>query len=155
MCTLLWSTLKQGVYTRVVFDRGHHQRLCVGIARSLLSICSLHLTVLSQAAWRVWTLTCSLAQTNYALLSGLLAGYADSTVDLIDALGLEQPDILGWSLGGDICLYIAEFYADMINRVVLADTTSGGLLGKNFVLTESCLSHRLLSINTLAVNTFI
>lgn len=124
-------------------------------ADCLASVCSLHPTVLSQAAWWVWTVTCSHAQTNHALLSGLLTGYADSTVDLIDALGLEQPDILGWSLGGDICLYIAEFYADMINRVVLADTTSGGLLGKNFVLTASCLSNRLLSISTLAVNTFI
>ncbi len=62
------------------------------------------------------------------------AGYADSTVDLIEALELEQPDLLGWSLGGDISLYIAEFYPDMVNRVVVADTTSGGLLGKPLVI---------------------
>ena len=62
------------------------------------------------------------------------AGYADSTVDLIEALELEQPDLLGWSLGGDISLYIAEFYPDMVNRVVVADTTSGGLLGKPVVI---------------------
>ncbi len=60
----------------------------------------------------------------------LVAGYADSTVDLIDALGLEQPDVLGWSLGGDIALSIAVNYADMVNRVVVADTTSGGVLGR-------------------------
>lgn len=61
--------------------------------------------------------------------SSSVSGYADSTVDLIEALELEQPDLLGWSLGGDIALYIAEFYPDMVNRVVVADTTSGGLLG--------------------------
>ncbi len=43
------------------------------------------------------------------------AGYAASTVDLTEALELEQPDLLGWSLGGDISLYIAEFYPDMVN----------------------------------------
>ncbi len=62
------------------------------------------------------------------------AGYADSTVDLIEALELEQPDLFGWSLGGDISLYIAEFYPDMVNRVVVADTTSGGLLGNPVVI---------------------
>jgi len=62
------------------------------------------------------------------------AGYADSTVDLIEVLELEQPDLLGWSLGGDISLYIAEFYPDMVNRVVVADTTSGGLLGQPLVI---------------------
>ncbi|KAL0036983.1 hypothetical protein WJX77_007858 [Trebouxia sp. C0004] len=56
-----------------------------------------------------------------------VSGYADSTVDLIEEL--EQPGLLGWSLGGDIFLYIAEFYPYMVNRVVVADTTSGGLLG--------------------------
>ena len=62
------------------------------------------------------------------------AGYADSTVDLVEALNLERADLLGWSLGGDISLYIAEFYLDMVNRVVVADTTSGGLLGKYLVI---------------------
>ena len=62
------------------------------------------------------------------------AGYAASTVDLTEALELEQPDLLGWSLGGDISLYIAEFYPDMVTRVVVADTTSGGLLGKPLVI---------------------
>lgn len=53
-------------------------------------------------------------------------GYADSTVDLIDALGLEQPDILGWSLGGFITLTLVTSFPDAVNRVVLADTSAGG-----------------------------
>ena len=53
-------------------------------------------------------------------------GYADSTVDLIDALGLEQPDILGWSLGGFITLTLVTNFPEAVNRVVLADTSAGG-----------------------------
>ena len=60
----------------------------------------------------------------------VFVGYAESTVDLIEALQLDQPDILGWSLGGFIALTIAVEYPDMVNRVVLADTTSGGKLGE-------------------------
>lgn len=55
--------------------------------------------------------------------------YAESTVGLINALGLDQPDILGWSMGGFITLTIAVKYANMIHNVVLASTSSGGLLG--------------------------
>jgi len=45
---------------------------------------------------------------------------------------LEQPDILGWSFGGFIVLTVVVNYGDLVNRVVLADTTSGGVLGKRF-----------------------
>ena len=69
------------------------------------------------------------------------ADYAESTVDLIDALKLEQPDILGWSLGGYITLSLVETYPDMINRVVLADTSAGGLRGN--------LWHMLMHENSL------
>ena len=58
------------------------------------------------------------------------ADYAESTVDLIDALGLDQPDILGWSLGGFIALTTLVDYPDVVNRVVVADTTSGGQAGE-------------------------
>ena len=47
-------------------------------------------------------------------------------MDLIDALRLDQPDILGWSLGGFIALTVVINYPDMLNRVVVADTSSGG-----------------------------
>ncbi len=54
-------------------------------------------------------------------------GYAQSTVDLIEALDLDQPDILGISLGGFITLTTVVDFGDMVNRVILSDTTSGGL----------------------------
>lgn len=59
-------------------------------------------------------------------------GFALSTVQLIRALELDhdQPDILGTSFGGYVALTIAVDYGDMVNHVVLADTSSGGLLGK-------------------------
>ena len=55
-----------------------------------------------------------------------IEGYADSTVDLIESLGLDQPDILGWSLGGFITLALVANQPDVVNHVVLADTSSGG-----------------------------
>lgn len=55
--------------------------------------------------------------------------YAESTMNLIDALGLTQPDVLGWSMGGFITLAIAVKYADRVHTLVLASTSSGGLLG--------------------------
>ena len=54
------------------------------------------------------------------------ADYASSTVDLIDALQLDQPDILGWSLGGIIALTVAMDFPDAVSHVVVTDTTSGG-----------------------------
>ncbi len=65
-------------------------------------------------------------------------GFADSTVDLMDALGLEQPDILGWSLGGIITLTLVANYPDMVNRVVLADTSSGGQGELNINCNSAC-----------------
>lgn len=53
-------------------------------------------------------------------------GYAESTVELIGALDLDQPDILGWSLGGFITLTLATSFPEAVNRVVLADTSTGG-----------------------------
>ena len=64
--------------------------------------------------------------------------YADSTVDLIDALGLDQPDILGWSLGGFIALTIAVNYGKNVHNVVVADTASGGVLGTLLLNLHVC-----------------
>lgn len=58
---------------------------------------------------------------NYTIRS-----YAQSTVSLFDALELEQPDVLGWALGGFIAMALAVEYPDAINRVVVADATLGG-----------------------------
>ena len=62
----------------------------------------------------------------------LFADYADSTADLIEALELQQPDVLGWSLGGFITLTLVETYPELVNKMVVADTSSGGVLGDFF-----------------------
>ena len=48
-------------------------------------------------------------------------------MDLIEVLNLQQPDVLGWSLGGFITLTLAVNYPELINKIVLVDTSSGGL----------------------------
>ena len=43
---------------------------------------------------------------------------ADSTIELIDALGIVKPDVLGWSLGAETCFTMAVRHPDKINRVI-------------------------------------
>lgn len=50
---------------------------------------------------------------------------ADSTVELIDALGLSRPDILGWSMGGEIALTIAVKHGDKVGKVVAVSADAG------------------------------
>ena len=40
-------------------------------------------------------------------------------VDLMDALQLDQPDMMGWSMGGIITLTVAANYPDAVNPVVV------------------------------------
>ena len=47
-----------------------------------------------------------------------LSGYVDSTVALIEALGLVKPTVIGWSMGGNIALGLAEQYTDLFTSVV-------------------------------------
>lgn len=44
--------------------------------------------------------------------------FAESTLDLVEALGLEKPDVLGWSLGGSIAMTYAGLYPSSIRRLV-------------------------------------
>ena len=41
-------------------------------------------------------------------------------------LGLKQPDVLGWSMGGMIMLELATSFPSAVGNLVLADTTLGG-----------------------------
>lgn len=53
-------------------------------------------------------------------------GLADVTAGLVDALGLDQPTVLGWGLGGEIALSLAERHPGLVGRLVLAEATAGG-----------------------------
>ena len=61
---------------------------------------------------------------------------ADWTAELIDALGLDRPDVLGWSMGGFIAQQLAIRHPDAVRRLVLAGTNPGGrhaVLGPDWV----------------------
>jgi pimeloyl-ACP methyl ester carboxylesterase len=45
---------------------------------------------------------------------------ADDVAALIDHLGLDQPDIVGYSLGGGVALHTAAKYPDKVRRAVVA-----------------------------------
>jgi len=51
---------------------------------------------------------------------------ADETAGLIQALGLAQPTVLGWGLGGEIALALAERHPLSERSLVLVDTSAGG-----------------------------
>ena len=51
---------------------------------------------------------------------------ADATLGLIEAIGLDRPDILGYSMGGDVALNIAVNHGDQIGGVVAVAASFGG-----------------------------
>jgi len=55
-----------------------------------------------------------------------IAAMAEDAVAFITALGLEQVDLIGFSMGGFISQVIAERHPDLVRRVVLAGTGPAG-----------------------------
>ena len=51
---------------------------------------------------------------------------ASSLVDFFDALGLESPDVFGWSWGGFVTLWLGAFYGDSVGNLIVFSTTSAG-----------------------------
>lgn len=51
---------------------------------------------------------------------------ADDTVALADALGLEHPTVVGWSMGGEIALTAAVRHPDRFGAVVTSGSDAGG-----------------------------
>lgn len=50
---------------------------------------------------------------------------ADSTVELIAALGLKKPDVVGWSMGGEIALAMAVRNGDKLGKVIAVSADAG------------------------------
>jgi pimeloyl-ACP methyl ester carboxylesterase len=48
------------------------------------------------------------------------------TYDFLQAIGLYQTDLLGWGLGGQVALYIAENYPKEVTKLILLGTSAGG-----------------------------
>jgi pimeloyl-ACP methyl ester carboxylesterase len=55
-----------------------------------------------------------------------LSWLADETAGLIQALTLVHPIVLGWGLGGDVALALAERHPASVGGLVLVDTSAGG-----------------------------
>ena len=52
---------------------------------------------------------------------------ARGTIDLLDALGVEQADVLGWSMGGAVAQVLALDFSQRVRRVVIAGSGPGGV----------------------------
>ncbi|GAQ51364.1 alpha/beta fold hydrolase [Streptomyces acidiscabies] len=53
-------------------------------------------------------------------------GMADGAVEFIEALGLAQVDLLGWTLGGTVAQHITRTRPDLVRRLVVAAANPGG-----------------------------
>ncbi|MFF7276475.1 alpha/beta hydrolase [Streptomyces griseorubiginosus] len=53
-------------------------------------------------------------------------GLADGTVEFIEALGLPQVDLLGWTLGGTVAQHIARTRPGLVRKLVVAAANPGG-----------------------------
>jgi pimeloyl-ACP methyl ester carboxylesterase len=51
---------------------------------------------------------------------------ADTTAGLIEAIGLERADVLGWSMGGFVAQRLAVAHPDRVSHLILAGTNPGG-----------------------------
>lgn len=86
-----------------------------------------------------------------ALSPVTLGWWADETAGLVAALGLKRPMILGWGLGGDVALELAETHPGTLGALVLADTPAGGPDGASSpVRVVAALEKRWLSTYGLA-----
>lgn len=53
-------------------------------------------------------------------------GFADGTVEFIEALELSQVDLLGWTLGGTVAQHLTRTRPDLIRKLVVAAANPGG-----------------------------
>ncbi|GGS55501.1 alpha/beta hydrolase [Streptomyces griseoviridis] len=56
-----------------------------------------------------------------------MEGLVDGSLALIGALGLEDVDVLGWSLGGIVAQGVALTAPGLVNRLVVAGSSPGGV----------------------------
>ena len=53
-------------------------------------------------------------------------GFADGTIEFIEALGLAKVDLLGWTLGGVVAQHVALRRPELVRKLVVAASTPGG-----------------------------
>jgi 3-oxoadipate enol-lactonase len=65
-----------------------------------------------------------------------MADYADDAASLLDELGWQRANVIGYSFGGMVAQYLATRHPDRIERLVLAATSAGGAGGSSFPLHD-------------------
>jgi pimeloyl-ACP methyl ester carboxylesterase len=70
-----------------------------------------------------------------AVLDNTIEAMAHDTVAFIQALGLDQVDLLGFSVGGFIAQVIAREQPQLVRKIILAGTGSAGGEGIDKVTT--------------------
>jgi pimeloyl-ACP methyl ester carboxylesterase len=55
-----------------------------------------------------------------------VAAQADVVAGLVPALGLSGTTLLGWGVGGEVAMAVAERHPGVVDRLVLLDATAGG-----------------------------
>lgn len=77
---------------------------------------------------------------------GTVDGMAESAADFAEALGLEQVDLLGWSLGGFVAQRVALDRPDLVRRLIVTGSGPGGVPG-------SALDPRVTEMMSAGANT--
>lgn len=67
-----------------------------------------------------------LGNTVAANLDFTLPDLADDAAALIETIGLDRPDVFGWSTGGEIGLLLAARHPDTISTLAITGATPGG-----------------------------
>jgi pimeloyl-ACP methyl ester carboxylesterase len=55
-----------------------------------------------------------------------IAWLADITAGFAQTIGLSDPTVLGWGMGGEVALAMAERHRGLVGSLVLVDTSAGG-----------------------------
>ncbi|MFE9728575.1 alpha/beta fold hydrolase [Streptomyces sp. NPDC005794] len=58
-----------------------------------------------------------------------MQGMADAAVDFLTSLGLEQVDLLGWSVGGFVAQLVTLDRPDLVRKLIVAGSGPGGVPG--------------------------
>ena len=66
-------------------------------------------------------------------------GFADGAIEFIDALGLHEVDLLGWSLGGVVAQAVTRRRPDLVRKLIVAGSGPGQVPGMT-ALAEDVLT---------------
>jgi pimeloyl-ACP methyl ester carboxylesterase len=67
-------------------------------------------------------------------------GFAEGAIEFIEALGLTEVDLLGWSLGGIVAQLVAVRRPDLVRKIIVAGSSGPGVVPGTPGLSERVLS---------------